>query len=48
MVFGKTELEEMVKNGLVEAAPVLPPDQGAVVKVPEVGGLHHHYERMAA
>lgn len=24
------------------------PDQGAVVAVPEVGGLHYHYERRAA
>jgi putative transposase len=31
-----------------EPRPVLPPDQGAVVEVPEVGGLYHHYERMAA
>ena len=31
-----------------EPRPVLPPDQGAVVAFPEVGGLHHHYERMAA
>lgn len=31
-----------------EPRPVLPPDQGAVVEVPEVGGLHHHYERTAA
>ncbi len=28
--------------------PVQPPDQGAIVAVPEVGGLHHHYERRAA
>ncbi len=28
--------------------PVQPPDQGAVVAVPEVDGLHHHYERRAA
>jgi len=28
--------------------PVQFPDQGAVVAVPEVGGLHHHYERKAA
>ncbi len=25
-----------------------PPEQGAVVEVPEVGRLHHHYERRAA
>ena len=28
--------------------PGLPPDQGAVVEVPEAGGLHHHHERLAA
>ena len=28
--------------------PILSPEQGAVVAFPEVGGLHHHYERMAA
>jgi transposase InsO family protein len=31
-----------------EPRPVLPPDQGPVVEFPEVGGLHHHYERVAA
>lgn len=28
--------------------PVHPPDRGAVVAFPDVGGLHHHYERLAA
>jgi transposase InsO family protein len=28
--------------------PVQPPEQGAVVAFPEVGGLHHHYDRVAA
>jgi transposase InsO family protein len=28
--------------------PVHPPELGAVREVPEVGGLHHHYERRAA
>jgi transposase InsO family protein len=32
----------------LEARPVLPPDQGTVVEFPEVGGLHHHYDRLAA
>lgn len=27
---------------------VQPPDFGAVVELPEVGGLHHRYERRAA
>lgn len=31
-----------------EPRPVLPPDRGSVVEIPEVGGLHHHYERVAA
>jgi putative transposase len=31
-----------------EARSVQPPGQGAVVAFPEVGGLHHHYERVAA
>jgi hypothetical protein len=25
-----------------------PPTRGAVVQVPHLGGLHHHYERRAA
>jgi putative transposase len=28
--------------------PVQPPDRGTVVEFPDVGGLHHHYERLAA
>jgi hypothetical protein len=31
-----------------EPRPVLAAGQGRVVAVPEVGGLHHHYERVAA
>jgi len=31
-----------------DTRPVQPPGQGAVVAFPEVGGLHHHYERVAA
>jgi transposase InsO family protein len=28
--------------------PVTPPGDGAIVAIPEVGGLHHRYERRAA
>jgi hypothetical protein len=28
--------------------PVMPPDDGDIVAIPEVGGLHHRYERRAA
>jgi transposase InsO family protein len=31
-----------------DTRPMHPPEQGAVVSFPEVGGLHHHYERVAA
>jgi putative transposase len=31
-----------------EPRPVLSADRGRVIAVPEVGGLHHHYERQAA
>ncbi len=31
-----------------ESRPVQPPPLGEVVQFPEDGGLHHHYERMAA
>jgi transposase InsO family protein len=31
-----------------ESRPVQLPDEGRVVEVPDVGGLHHHYERVAA
>jgi putative transposase len=31
-----------------EPRPVQPPDEGCIVAVPQVGGLHHRYERRAA
>jgi transposase InsO family protein len=31
-----------------ETRPVQPPEQGSVVELLEVGGLHHRYERRAA
>jgi len=31
-----------------ETRPVQPPELGSVVELPEVGGLHHRYERQAA
>jgi putative transposase len=32
----------------LQPRPVHPPEQGKVIAIPEVGGLHHHYERRAA
>jgi hypothetical protein len=31
-----------------EARPVQPPKRGAIIATPQVGGLHHRYERRAA
>jgi putative transposase len=31
-----------------DGRPVHPPDPGAIIAIPEVGGVHHHYERRAA
>jgi len=31
-----------------ETRPVQPPEQGSIVELPEVGGLHHRYARRAA
>jgi len=31
-----------------EGRAVQPPEQGHVIEIPEVGGLHHRYERRAA
>ena len=31
-----------------EPRPVHSPERGAIVAIPQVGGLHHRYERLAA
>jgi len=31
-----------------EPRPIQPPENGKVIAVPEVGGLHHHYEWQVA
>ena len=31
-----------------ESRPVQPPERGRVIRIPQVGGLHHRYERRAA
>lgn len=32
----------------LEPRPVQPPEQGQVIRIPQVGGLHHRYDRRAA
>lgn len=31
-----------------DARPIHPPNRGKVIAIPQVGGLHHRYERLAA
>jgi putative transposase len=31
-----------------EPRPVQPPERGCIMSIPQVGGLHHRYERRAA
>jgi putative transposase len=38
----------VLKMDSPERRPVPPPGHGQVIAVPQVGGLHHHYERQAA
>ena len=37
-----------LEKDATETRPVQPPELGSVVELPEVGGLHHRYERRAA
>ena len=35
-------------NDAPEPRPVQGPEEGKIVALPQVGGLHHRYERLAA
>ena len=54
MTISKSRTEEVraVERALAKDPPaprsVQPPEMGQVVIIPEVGGVHHHYERRAA
>jgi hypothetical protein len=37
-----------LENDPPERRAVQPPEQGHVIEIPEIGGLHHRYERRAA
>ena len=37
-----------LSNDAPNTRTVHPPDRGRVVEFPDIGGLHHHYERLAA
>jgi hypothetical protein len=37
-----------LENLALHSRPIQPPACGQVIAVPEAGGLHHYYERVAA
>ena len=46
LVFRKVGLG--LQKDTPESRPIHPPDAGRIIAIPEVGGLHHRYERRAA
>jgi hypothetical protein len=37
-----------LEKDTLEPRPIQPPDTGRIIAIPQVGGLHHRYERRAA
>jgi hypothetical protein len=46
MIIGATHLS--LQKDTPESRPVQTPEAGRIVAIPEVGGLHHRYERRGA
>lgn len=46
--YHRTRTHLALQKDTPEPRPVQPPEAGPVISVPEVGGLHHRYERRAA
>jgi len=46
--YGQSRTHLAIRKDAPEPRAVRPPDFGEVVELPEVGGLHHRYERRAA
>ena len=46
--YHRTRTHLSLEKDCPEPRPVHPPDAGKVIAFPQVGGLHHRYERLAA
>jgi len=46
--YEKTRTHLALHKDAPTSRPVMPPGDGAIIAIPEVGGLHHRYERRAA
>jgi hypothetical protein len=46
--YHKTRTHLALEKDAPDPRNVQPPDAGRIISIPEVGGLHHRYERRAA
>ncbi|MBA2526232.1 MAG: transposase [Pyrinomonadaceae bacterium] len=46
--YHRTRTHLSIGKDAPEAREIQPPEQGKVIEIAEVGGLHHRYERRAA
>ena len=46
--YHRTRTHLSLQKDTPDPRPVQPPEAGPVISIPEVGGLHHRYERRAA
>jgi transposase InsO family protein len=46
--YHRTRTHLSLRKDCPDPRPVRPPTRGKVIAVPQVGGLHHRYERLAA
>jgi transposase InsO family protein len=46
--YHRSRVHQSLDMDCPEPRPIYPPETGRVVEIPEVGGLHHRYERRAA
>jgi hypothetical protein len=46
--FAERLIGSIRRECLTDGRPIEPPEFGALIRIPEVGGLHHRYVRRAA
>jgi putative transposase len=48
MEYHRTRTHLSLKKDCPHSRPIQPPRNGRVIAIPQVGGLHHRYQRLAA
>jgi putative transposase len=46
--YHRTRTHLSLDKGCPDSRPIMPRKIGKVIEIPQVGGLHHRYERLAA